>query len=73
MTKSSELLMNQLSEAPSISKNTFNDQNSENFDDNLNFPQIFTLFKFQLFKLFTFSTAARNCFQLFFRQGKHSD
>ena len=64
--------MNQISQARSVSKKEFNDSTSDDFDEKMNFPQVFTFFKFQLVKFFTFFTSARSFFP-FFRQRKHSD
>ena len=65
MTKQSENFMNGLSEAISISKRKFNDPTSENFSMNLKFPNVFTFFKFQNVKLFTFFHTCSIIFQLF--------
>ena len=59
------IFTNQLSEAPSSSKNEFNDPTSEDFKMKLKFPQVFTFFKFQLINLFILSNLL-DFFSIFF-------
>ena len=51
-------------EAPYILKNDFPDETSKDFMQNLQFPEVFTFFKFQLLKMFNFSHLL-GFFQLF--------
>ena len=44
--------MNELSEAPAISKNEFNDSTSTDFNVKSIYPQLFRPFKLQLVKVF---------------------